>query len=321
MSDLDKVLDTIRKDHGEGSVMRMDENFGMNVERFSSGSMTLDAALGGGYPRGRIIEIYGPESAGKSTLCLHAVAEAQKAGGVVAYIDSEHALDPVYAEALGVDVSSLIVSQPDFGEQALEIADQLVRSGEVALVVVDSVAALTPRAEMEGEMGDAHVGRLARLMAQAMRKMTSHLNQTKTTIIFVNQIREKIGVLFGSPETQPGGRALKFHSSQRLDIRRIESVKDGADIVANRVRVKVVKNKVSRPFQQAEFDIEFGVGINRTAELVDLGADLGIVTKKGAWYSLDGDNIGQGKAAAIEWLKDHPIEADKVREMIVEEIG
>ncbi|MFZ8997977.1 MAG: recombinase RecA [Ilumatobacteraceae bacterium] len=304
---LDMALAQIDKQFGKGSIMRMGEKGSMAIEAVSTGALSLDLALGiGGLPRGRITEIYGPESSGKSTLAMHVVAEAQRNGGVCAYIDAEHAMDPVYAKAIGVDIDQLLISQPDTGEQALEIADMLVRSGAIDVVVIDSVAALTPRAEIEGEMGDSHVGLQARLMSQALRKLTGNLNKTKTIAIFINQLREKIGVMFGSPETTPGGRALKFYSSVRLDIRRIESLKDGAEVVGNRTRVKVVKNKVSPPFRQAEFDIMYGKGISREGALLDLSVDLGIVTKSGAWFTYDGEQLGQGRENAKNFLTEHP---------------
>jgi recombination protein RecA len=304
---LDMALAQIDKQFGKGSIMRMGEKGSMAIEAVSTGALSLDLALGiGGLPRGRITEIYGPESSGKSTLAMHVVAEAQRNGGVCAYIDAEHAMDPVYAKAIGVDIDQLLISQPDTGEQALEIADMLVRSGAIDVVVIDSVAALTPRAEIEGEMGDSHVGLQARLMSQALRKLTANLNKTKTIAIFINQLREKIGVMFGSPETTPGGRALKFYSSVRLDIRRIESLKDGAEVVGNRTRVKVVKNKVSPPFRQAEFDIMYGKGISREGALLDMSVDLGIVTKSGAWFTYDGEQLGQGRENAKNFLTEHP---------------
>ncbi|MBW3669119.1 MAG: recombinase RecA, partial [Actinobacteria bacterium] len=283
------ALGTIEKQHGKGSIMRMGETTHMGIEAISTGAMSLDLALGvGGLPRGRVVEVYGPESSGKSTLAMHVVAEAQRNGGICAYIDAEHAMDPVYAKAIGVDIDDLLISQPDTGEQALEIADVLIRSGALDVVVIDSVAALTPRAEIEGEMGDSHVGLQARLMSQALRKLTGTLNKTDTICLFINQLREKIGVMFGSPETTPGGRALKFYSSVRLDIRRIESIKDGVEVVGNRTRVKVVKNKVASPFRQAEFDIMYGKGLRREGSLLAVGVDLGLVKKSGAWYTYDG---------------------------------
>jgi recombination protein RecA len=304
---LDMALAQIDKQFGKGSIMRMGEKGTMAIEAVPTGALSLDLALGiGGLPRGRVTEIFGPESSGKSTLAMHVVAEAQRNGGVCAYIDAEHAMDPVYAKAIGVDIDQLLISQPDTGEQALEICDMLVRSGAIDVVVIDSVAALTPRAEIEGEMGDSHVGLQARLMSQALRKLTGNLNKTKTICIFINQLREKIGVMFGSPETTPGGRALKFYSSVRLDIRRIESLKDGAEIVGNRTRVKVVKNKVSPPFRQAEFDIMYGKGISREGSLLDMSVDLGIVTKSGAWFTYEGEQLGQGRENAKTFLAEHP---------------
>ena len=285
----------------------MGEKATMNIESVPTGALALDLALGvGGLPRGRVTEIYGPESSGKSTLATHVVAEAQRNGGICAYIDAEHAMDPVYARAIGVDVDELLISQPDTGEQALEIADTLVRSGAIDVIVIDSVAALTPKAELEGEMGQSHVGLQARLMSQALRKLTSNLNKTKTICIFINQLREKIGVMFGSPETTPGGRALKFYSSVRLDIRRIESLKSGVEIVGNRTRVKVVKNKCAPPFRQAEFDIMYGKGISREGSLLDTGVEMDIVTKSGAWYTYEGEQLGQGRENAKSFLSDNP---------------
>ena len=304
---LDVALAAIDKQFGKGSIMRMGEKGSMAIEAVQTGALALDVALGvGGLPRGRVVEIYGPESSGKSTLAMHVVAEAQRNGGICAYIDAEHAMDPVYAKAIGVDIDQLLISQPDTGEQALEIADMLVRSGALDVVVIDSVAALTPRAEIEGEMGDTHVGLQARLMSQALRKLTGSLNKTKTIAIFINQLREKIGVMFGSPETTPGGRALKFYSSVRLDIRRIESIKDGAEVVGSRTRVKVVKNKVAPPFKQAEFDIMYGKGISREGSLLDLGVEFGLVKKSGAWYTYEGEQLGQGRENAKEFLRDTP---------------
>ena len=304
---LDLALQQIDKQFGKGAIMKMGERTNMAIETVPTGALSLDLALGvGGLPRGRITEIYGPESSGKSTLAMHVVAEAQRNGGVCAYIDAEHAMDPVYAAAIGVDVDQLLISQPDTGEQALEIADMLTRSGAIDVLVVDSVAALTPRAEIEGEMGDSHVGLQARLMSQALRKLTGNLNKTKTIAIFINQLREKIGVMFGSPETTPGGRALKFYSSVRLDIRRIEALKDGADVVGNRTRVKVVKNKVSPPFKQAEFDIMYGHGISREGSVLDLSVEEGIVKKSGAWYTYDGEQLGQGRENAKKYLTENP---------------
>jgi recombination protein RecA len=304
---LEMALAQIDKQYGKGSIMRMGDKTSMGIDVISTGALSLDLALGiGGLPRGRVVEIYGPESSGKSTLAMHVVAEAQRNGGTCAYIDAEHAMDPIYAKAIGVDIDKLLISQPDTGEQALEIADMLVRSGAIDVLVVDSVAALTPRAEIEGEMGDSHMGLQARLMSQALRKLTANLNKTNTIAIFINQLREKIGVMFGSPETTPGGRALKFYSSVRLDIRRIESLKDGAEIVGNRTRVKVVKNKVSPPFKQAEFDIMYGKGISREGSLLDLSVDLGIVRKSGAWFTYEGEQLGQGRENAKNFLSENP---------------
>ncbi|BAN03020.1 recombinase RecA [Ilumatobacter coccineus] len=304
---LDIALQQIDKQFGAGAIMKMGERTNMGIEVVPTGALALDLALGvGGLPRGRITEIYGPESSGKSTLAMHVVAEAQRNGGVCAYIDAEHAMDPVYAAAIGVDVDQLLISQPDTGEQALEIADMLTRSGAIDVLVIDSVAALTPRAEIEGEMGDSHVGLQARLMSQALRKLTGNLSKTKTIAIFINQLREKIGVMFGSPETTPGGRALKFYSSVRLDIRRIETLKDGTDPVGNRTRVKVVKNKVSPPFKQAEFDIMYGKGISREGSLIDMSVDLAIVKKSGAWFTYEGEQLGQGREKAKEYLRTNP---------------
>ena len=303
---LDMALGQIEKQFGKGSVMKMGEKNTMNIESISTGALALDLALGiGGLPRGRVTEIFGPEASGKSTLAMHVVAEAQRNGGICAYIDAEHAMDPVYARAIGVDVDELLISQPDTGEQALEITDMLIRSGALDVVAIDSVAALTPRAEIEGDMGDHHVGLQARLMSQALRKLTANLNKSNTICIFINQLREKIGVMFGSPEVTPGGRALKFYSSIRLDIRRIESIKDGVEIVGNRTRVKVVKNKVSPPFKQAEFDIMYGKGISREGSVLDLGVDEGIVKKSGAWYTYDGEQLGQGRENAKKFLQEN----------------
>jgi recombination protein RecA len=304
---LDAALAQIERQFGKGTVMRMGDRQQEAIPAISTGSLGLDIALGiGGLPRGRVVEIYGPESSGKTTLTLSAIAECQKLGGTAAFIDAEHALDPLYAEKLGVNVEDLIVSQPDTGEQALEVVDMLVRSGAVDLVVVDSVAALTPRAEIEGEMGDQHVGLQARLMSQALRKITGNINRSHTLVIFINQIRMKIGVMFGSPETTTGGNALKFYSSVRLDIRRIGSVKEGDEVVGSETRVKVVKNKVAPPFRQAEFDILYGRGIYRMGEIIDLGVKLGLVEKSGAWYSCKGERIGQGKANAARFLAENP---------------
>ncbi|MRG61629.1 recombinase RecA [Agromyces sp. CFH 90414] len=324
--DREKALETalaqIDRQFGKGSVMRLGSEERAPVEVIPTGSIALDVALGvGGLPRGRIIEIYGPESSGKTTLTLHAIANVQRAGGIAAFIDAEHALDPDYAKKLGVDIDSLLVSQPDTGEQALEIADMLVRSGSIDLVVIDSVAALVPRAEIEGEMGDSHVGLQARLMSQALRKLTGGLNQTNTTMIFINQLREKIGVFFGSPETTAGGKALKFYASVRLDIRRIETLKDGTEAVGNRTRVKVVKNKMAPPFKQAEFDILYGVGISREGSLIDYGVDQAIVKKSGAWYTYDGDQLGQGKENARNFLLQNPDIAADIEQKILVKLG
>ncbi|MGY4860161.1 recombinase RecA [Cryobacterium sp. AP23] len=325
-ADREKALDTalaqIDRQFGKGSVMRLGSDERAPVETISTGSIALDVALGiGGLPRGRIVEIYGPESSGKTTLTLHAIANAQKNGGIAAFIDAEHALDPEYAKKLGVDIDALLVSQPDTGEQALEIADMLVRSGSIDLIVIDSVAALVPRAEIEGEMGDSHVGLQARLMSQALRKLTGGLSQTNTTMIFINQLREKIGVMFGSPETTAGGKALKFYASVRLDIRRIETLKDGTEAVGNRTRVKVVKNKMAPPFKQAEFDIIYGVGISREGSLIDFGVDQGIVKKSGAWYTYDGDQLGQGKENSRNFLLRNADMANEIETKIKNKLG
>ncbi len=325
-NDRDKALETalaqIEKQFGKGSVMRLGDENRPPVQVIPTGSVAVDVALGvGGLPRGRIIEIYGPESSGKTTLALHAIANAQKQGGIAAFIDAEHALDPEYAQKLGVDIDALLVSQPDTGEQALEIADMLVRSGAISLIVVDSVAALVPRAEIEGEMGDSHVGVQARLMSQALRKLTGALSNSGTTMIFINQLREKIGVMFGSPETTTGGKALKFYASVRIDIRRIEALKDGTDIVGNRTRVKVVKNKVAPPFKQAEFDILYGHGISREGSLIDMGVDQGIIKKAGAWYTYEGDQLGQGKENARQFLIDNPELATEIETKILTSLG
>ncbi len=304
---LETTLSQIEKQFGKGAVMRMGDKPAMTVETIPTGALALDLALGvGGLPRGRVIEIYGPESSGKSTLAMHVVAEAQRNGGTCAYIDAEHAMDPVYAANIGVNTDELLISQPDTGEQALEIADMLIRSGSLDVLVIDSVAALTPRAEIEGEMGDTHVGLQARLMSQALRKLTANLNRSNTICIFINQLREKIGVMFGSPETTPGGRALKFYSSVRLDIRRIEAIKDGAEVVGNRTRVKVVKNKVAPPFRQAEFDIVYGKGISREGSVIDIGVEHNIIKKAGAWYTYEGEQLGQGRENAKNFLLENP---------------
>jgi recombination protein RecA len=314
---LDTALAQIERQFGKGSVMKMGEKAHEPIEVIPTGSIALDVALGiGGLPRGRVVEIYGPESSGKTTVALHAIANAQKAGGICAFIDAEHALDPEYAKKLGVDIDALLVSQPDTGEQALEIMDMLIRSGALDLVVIDSVAALVPRAEIEGEMGDSHVGLQARLMSQALRKITGALHQSKTTAIFINQLREKIGVFFGSPETTTGGKALKFYASVRLDVRRIETLKDGQEAVGNRTRVKVVKNKVAPPFKQAEFDIIYGVGISREGSLIDLGVECDVIKKSGAWFTYEGDQLGQGKENARAFLIDNPDLANEIEQKI-----
>ena len=319
---LDMALGQIEKQFGKGSVMKMGDKGSMRVETISTGALALDLALGvGGLPRGRVIEIFGPESSGKSTLAMHIVAEAQRNGGICAYVDAEHAMDPAYARNIGVDIDELLISQPDTGEQALEITDMLVRSGALDVIVIDSVAALTPRAEIEGEMGDSHVGLQARLMSQALRKLTANLNKSNTVCVFINQLREKIGVMFGSPETTPGGRALKFYSSVRLDIRRIESIKDGVEVVGNRTRVKVVKNKVAPPFKQAEFDIMYGKGISREGSALDIGVDLDIVKKSGAWYTYEGEQLGQGRENAKIFLNENPEIMVEISERILTTVG
>jgi recombination protein RecA len=325
-SDREKALETalaqIDRQFGKGSVMRLGTDERAPIEAIPTGSIALDVALGlGGLPKGRIVEIYGPESSGKTTVALHAIANAQKNGGIAAFIDAEHALDPEYAKKLGVDIDALLVSQPDTGEQALEITDMLIRSGSIDIVVIDSVAALVPRAEIEGEMGDSHVGLQARLMSQALRKITGALSNTKTTAIFINQLREKIGVFFGSPETTSGGKALKFYASVRLDIRRIETLKDGQDAVGNRTRVKVVKNKLAAPFKQAEFDIMFGEGISREGSLIDFGVEHDIVKKSGAWYTFEGEQLGQGKENSRRYLKENPEIADLIEQRIKVKLG
>ncbi|MCI7056422.1 MAG: recombinase RecA [Selenomonas bovis] len=311
---LDNALKKIEKDFGKGAIMRLgDAKANMNIEVIPTGILPLDVALGvGGVPRGRIIEIYGPESSGKTTVTLHMIAEAQKNGGIAAFIDAEHALDPVYAQKLGVDIDNLLISQPDSGEQALDIVDALVRSSAIDIVVVDSVAALVPKAEIEGEMGDSHVGLHARLMSQAMRKLTGIISKTRTVVVFINQIREKVGVMFGSPETTTGGRALKFYSSVRLDVRKIDTLKQGQEIIGNRARIKVVKNKVAPPFKQAEFDIMYGEGVSKLSSIIDMGVELEIVDKSGAWFSYDGNRLGQGKENAKQSLKDNPQLAEEI---------
>ena len=316
------ALGQIEKQFGKGSVMRLGENTGMNIEHIPTGSIGLDLALGiGGLPRGRIIEIYGPESSGKTTVALHSVAEAQKLGGTAAFIDAEHALDPVYAKALGVDIDSLLVSQPDTGEQGLDIAEALVRSGAIDIVVIDSVAALTPRAEIEGEMGDSFVGLHARMMSQAMRTLAGSIAKSQCVAIFINQLREKVGVIYGNPEVTTGGRALKFYASVRMEVRRVEHLKNGTELIGSHTRVKVVKNKVAPPFKQAEFDIMYGEGISRTSELVDLGVEFGILNKSGAWFSMGDTRLGQGRDAAKQYFKDHPDIADDVQKQIMEKVA
>ncbi len=319
---LEMALGQIEKNYGKGAIMRLGERGHVGVAAIPTGALALDIALGiGGLPRGRVVEVFGPESSGKSTLAMHVVAEAQRNGGICAYIDAEHAMDPVYAAAIGVNVDDLYISQPDTGEQALEIADMLIRSGALDVIVIDSVAALVPRAEIEGEMGDSHMGLQARLMSQALRKLTGNLNRSRTICIFINQLREKIGVMFGSPETTPGGRALKFYASVRLDIRRIESIKDGAEITGNRTRVKVVKNKCASPFKQAEFDIMYGKGISREGSLLDVGVDLGIVKKSGAWFTYEGEQLGQGRENAKQFLAENLDMMVEISEKVRKEVG
>lgn len=319
---LDMALSQIEKQFGKGAVMKMGDKSGMAIETISTGALALDIALGvGGLPRGRVIEIFGPEASGKSTMAMHVVAEAQRNGGSCAYIDAEHAMDPAYARVIGVDVDELLISQPDTGEQALEICDILVRSGSMDVIVIDSVAALTPRVELEGEMGDAHVGLQARLMSQALRKLTANMNKSDTIVIFINQLREKIGVMFGSPETTPGGRALKFYSSVRLDIRRIEALKDGGEIVGNRTRIKVVKNKVAPPFRQAEFDIMYGKGVSREASILDISVEQNIVKKSGAWYTYEGEQIGQGRENVKKFLTANPDLMMEIQDKVLKAVG
>jgi recombination protein RecA len=313
------ALRNIEKQFGKGSIMKLGESTHMQVETIPSGSLALDIALGvGGFPRGRIIEIYGPESSGKTTVALHAIAEVQKAGGQAAFIDAEHALDPLYASKLGINIDELLLSQPDTGEQALEIAEALVRSGAVEIIVIDSVAALVPKAEIEGDMGDSHVGLQARLMSQALRKLSGAINKSKVIAIFINQLREKVGVMFGNPETTPGGRALKFYSTIRIDIRRIESIKQGNDIVGNRTRIKIVKNKVAPPFKQCEVDIMYGEGISKEGSIIDIGTEMDIVQKSGSWFSFNGDRLGQGRENAKQHLKDNPAITETIEKRIRE---
>ena len=319
---LDAAMVMIEKDYGKGAVMRLGDDNRPPIQAISSGNTAIDIALGiGGFPRGRVVEIYGPESSGKTTVALHAIAEAQKGGGIAAFIDAEHALDPEYARLLGVDTDNLLVSQPDTGEQALEIADMLVRSGAIDIIVVDSVAALTPKAEIEGEMGDSHVGLQARLMSQALRKMTGALYNSGTTAIFINQLREKIGVMFGSPETTTGGKALKFYASVRCDIRRIQTLKDGQDAIGNRTKMKIVKNKVSPPFKIAEFDIMYGEGISRESSIIDLGVEHGFIKKSGSWFTYEGDQLGQGKEKARNFLKENQDLANEIEKKIFNKLG
>ena len=325
-SDKKKALETalaqIEKTYGKGAVMRLGDRPEMVVDAIPTGSLALDAALGiGGVPRGRIIEVYGPESSGKTTLALHILAEAQKRGGEVAFVDAEHALDPVYAKNIGVDIDNLYISQPDSGEQALEITETMVRSGAIDIIVVDSVAALTPKAEIDGDMGDSHVGLQARLMSQALRKLTAVISKSNCTVIFINQLREKVGVMFGNPETTTGGRALKFYSSVRLDVRRIEQLKQSGETIGNRTRIKVVKNKIAPPFKEAEFDIMFGTGISKEGDILDLAAENGIVNKSGAWYAYDGNKIGQGRENAKQFLRDNPEACAKIEAQVRELFG
>ncbi|WP_088810012.1 MULTISPECIES: recombinase RecA [Listeria] len=319
---LDQALKSIEKQFGKGSIMKLGEHSDQNISTVSSGSLALDIALGvGGYPRGRIIETYGPESSGKTTVALHAIAEVQKQGGTAAFIDAEHALDPTYAKNLGVNIDELLLSQPDTGEQALEIAEALVRSGAVDMLVIDSVAALVPRAEIEGEMGDAHVGLQARLMSQALRKLSGVINKSKTIAIFINQIREKVGVMFGNPETTPGGRALKFYSTIRLEVRRAEQLKQGTEVIGNKTKIKVVKNKVAPPFRVAEVDIMYGEGISREGELVDMASEVDVINKSGSWYSYNEERIGQGRENAKQFLKEHPEIRDEISTRVRAEYG
>jgi recombination protein RecA len=316
---LEMALRNIEKQFGKGSIMKLGESTHMQIEAISSGALALDIALGvGGFPRGRIIEVFGPESSGKTTVALHAIASVQKNGGTAAFIDAEHALDPAYASKLGINIDELLLSQPDTGEQALEIAEALVRSGAVDIIVIDSVAALVPKAEIEGDMGDSHVGLQARLMSQALRKLSGAINKSKVIAIFINQLREKVGVMFGNPEVTPGGRALKFYSTIRLDVRRIDSIKQGNDVVGNRTRIKVVKNKVAPPFKQAEVDIMYGEGISKEGSLIDIGTEMDIVDKSGAWYSFDGERLGQGRENAKQYLKDNPKVTDVIEKKIRE---
>ena len=320
MKALDAAISQIEKQYGKGSIMKLGDNTAhMNVETIPTGALSLDLALGlGGLPKGRIIEVYGPESSGKTTVALHCVAEVQKRGGIAGFIDAEHALDPVYAKNIGVDIDNLYISQPDCGEQALEITETMVRSGAVDIVIVDSVAALVPKAEIDGDMGDSHVGLQARLMSQALRKLTAVISKSNCIVLFINQLREKVGVMFGNPETTTGGRALKFYSSVRMDVRRIESLKQGGEVVGNRTRVKIVKNKVAPPFREAEFDIMFGQGISREGDILDLAADNGVVNKSGAWYAYNGEKIGQGRENAKAYLKENPVICEEIEAKVRE---
>ena len=320
---LDAALVQIEKQYGKGAVMKLgDPSAQMNVETIPTGSLSLDIALGlGGIPKGRIIEIYGPESSGKTTVTLHMIAEVQKRGGIAGFIDAEHALDPVYAKNIGVDIDNLYISQPDNGEQALEITETMVRSGAIDIVVVDSVAALVPKAEIDGDMGDSHVGLQARLMSQALRKLTAVISKSNCTVVFINQLREKVGVIFGNPETTTGGRALKFYSSVRLDVRRIEALKQGGEVIGNRTRVKVVKNKIAPPFKEAEFDIMFGKGISKEGDIVDLASNVGIINKSGAWFAYEGNKIGQGRENAKQYLRDNPAVCDEIENKVREHFG
>ena len=319
---LQATLDKIDKDYGKGTIMKMGDKAIIDVPSISSGSIALDIALGvGGYPRGRVIEIYGPESSGKTTLAIHAIAEAQKVGGIAAFIDAEHAFDRFYAEKLGVDIENLLISQPDNGEQALEIADHLIRSGAIDIVIIDSVAALTPKAEIEGEMGDSKMGLQARLMSQALRKLTANINKTNTCCMFINQLREKIGVMFGNPETTTGGNALKFYASVRVDIRRISQIKEGDEVMGNRTRVKIVKNKLAPPFKKAEFDIMYGEGISKVGEIIDMGVDYGVVKKAGSWFSYGETRLGQGRDAVKQLLRDNPELSEELQKKIVQAIS
>lgn len=319
---LNSTIKNIEKQFGKGSIMRLGENAAMNVDVISTGCMSIDLALGvGGLPRGRVVEIFGPESSGKTTVALHAIAEAQAQGGMAAFIDAEHALDPLYAKRVGVDIDNLLVAQPDNGEQALEIAEALVRSGAIDVVVIDSVAALVPRAELDGEMGDVHVGLQARLMSQALRKLTAHISKSRTTCVFINQIREKVGIVYGNPETTTGGRALKFYSSVRMEVRKGDSIKQGTELIGNRTRVKIVKNKVAPPFKTSEFDIMYGSGISREGDLLDIATDMEIIQKSGSWFSFQGDRLGQGRENAKEYIKNNPVFANTVQELIREKLS